>query len=87
MTDPSPLLTPTPDSLSLLFSVDPLTLSTSDRMSLIRELRRRRNEFTASEAAEKSKGKRARTKPDPMTSSEIAALAKPTTEIDLGDLT
>ncbi len=52
MTDSSPLLTASPEALTALFEADPLTLSDDAIMALILELRRRRNAFTAEEAAQ-----------------------------------
>ncbi len=84
--EPSPLSTVTPDALTALFTADPLTLSDADLMGLVQELRRRRNEFTASEAAKSLKPKAAKTKPDPASAPTAAAMDKPTKEFGLDDL-
>ena len=83
MTDPSPLLSASPDSISALFEADPVSLSDADLSSLISELRRRRNVFTAEEAAQASKGKKAKPPASPTTP---LAADKPTGELDLEDL-
>ncbi len=82
----SPLSTPSPDSISALFLADPLTLTDDALMALVIELRRRRNEFTAAEAAKALKPKAVRTKAIPQSPSAAAALDKPPSEISLEDL-
>lgn len=85
--EPSPLSTVDAESLKYIFEADPLTLTDAQLEGLVIELRRRRNAFTAEEAAKASKGKSARTKAQPQPASASATLDKPTAEIDLDDLT
>lgn len=82
----SPLLAVDPDALSILFEADPLTLSDAQLTALVTELRRRRNEFTAQEAAKALKPKATRTKAQPQSPAAAAALDKPVTELSLDDL-
>lgn len=82
----SPLTSASPDSLSVLFESDPTTLTDDQLMSLINELRRRRNVFTAEEAAKATAPKSKRTKAEPSTPSTAAELDKPTSELSLDDL-
>lgn len=84
MSEPdSPLLIPSPDSLTALFLADPLTLDDAKLTVLVREFRRRRNEFLSAEAATAAKGKKAK----PVASPADALIRdKPPTEIDLSDL-
>lgn len=88
MTDlpPSPLTTADPDSISALFTDDPLTLSDAQLMALIVELRRRRSEFTALEAQKALKPKATRTRAAPQSPATSASLDKPPSEISLDDL-
>lgn len=82
----SPLLTTDADSLSALFSADPLTLSDDDILRGIHELRRRRNAFASEEAAKSLKPKSTRAKPGKPSAPEAASLDKPAGEISLDDL-
>lgn len=79
----SPLTIPSPDSISALFSTDPLTLTDANLTLLVREFRRRRSEFLAQEAAAAAKGKKAKVA---KAAADPAVLDKPLTEIDLSDL-
>jgi len=79
----TPLIIPSPDSLSALFLADPLTLDDTALTTLVREFRRRRSEFHSQEAATAAKGKKAKAAKTPA-SPEV--LDKPLTEIDLSDL-
>lgn len=83
MTDISPLTTV---SIEDIFSSDPRELPQDQLISLVRELRRRRSEFLAKEAATQAKGKAAKTKPIPVPASTAAALDKPSGELDISDL-
>lgn len=83
---PSPLLAVDPDALSILFESDPLTLSDAQLTALVTELRRRRNEFAAQEAAKALKPKATRTRAQPQSPASAAALDKPVTELSLDDL-
>lgn len=85
-TPPSPLATVDADALSVLFEADPLTLTDAQFMALIVELRRRRNEFTAAEAAKALKPKSTRTRATPQSTAASAALDKPPSEVSLDDL-
>jgi hypothetical protein len=88
MTDlpPSPLEGVSPDALTVLFESDPLTLTDAQLLSLISELRRRRNEFTAAEAVKALKPKTTRTRATPQSPAASAAIDKPLTELSLDDL-
>lgn len=79
----TPLTIPSPDSLTALFLADPLTLTDAQLTTLVREFRRRRNEFLSQEAATAAKGKKAKVA---KTTMDPAILDKPLTEIDLSDL-
>lgn len=74
------------DSIALLFEADPTSLSDADLLTLIHELRRRRNVFLSEEAAASLKAKKTRATPEPSTPARAAALDKPASEIDLEDL-
>lgn len=82
----SPLLAVNADAISELFEADPLTLTDAQLMSLILELRRRRNEFASSEAAKSLAPKKSRTRAEPQSAVEAAALDKPITEVGLDDI-
>lgn len=82
----SPLLTADPSALTALFEADPLTLSDSDIMALILELRRRRNAFAAEEAAASLKPKGTRAKAPSLTPAEAVKADTPIGEISLDDL-
>lgn len=87
MTDTqSPLLTSSPSSIDDLFTADPITLTASDRLRLINELRRRRSLHLSDEAAKAAKGKKAVTKSEPKPAAISAALDKPASELSLDDL-
>lgn len=86
MTDASPLSEVDPDTLRLIFESDPLTLTDAQLEGLIAELRRRRNAFTAEEAAKAAKGKSARVKSPAIPAQSAVTLDKPTAEVDLDDL-
>lgn len=79
----SPLLSTDPDALNRIFSTNPLDLTDDEILRGVVELRRRRNVFASEEAAKSLAPKKARTKPEPATSS---APLKPVSEIDLDDL-
>lgn len=82
---PSPLLIADPDSLTALFSSDPLEHTDAQRAALITELRRRRSVFASEEAAKALAGKTKRAKQgtDP---ADAAKLDKPAGELSLDDL-
>jgi hypothetical protein len=82
---PSPLTVADPDSLTALFSSDPLTHTDAQLADLCRELRRRRSVFASEEAAKALSGKKARA-PKGTDPSASASLDKPTSELNLGDL-
>lgn len=82
----SPLHTADPAALTTLFEADPATLSDAQFTTLILEIRRRRNAFTAEEAAKASKAKPTRTKPLPSTTEAALAADKPAGEVNLEDL-
>ncbi len=86
MTDTSPLLTASPEALTALFEADPLTLSDDAIMSLILELRRRRNASAADEAAASLKPKSTRAKAPSLTPAEALKADTPIGEISLDDL-
>lgn len=83
--DISPLTSVDPDFLKHIFapSTDPLTLPDTTIDQMVHEVRRRRSAFLAAEAAQQSKGKRA--KPT-TTAAAQAALDKPVGEVSLDDL-
>lgn len=78
----SPLTSASPDSLTVLFDSDPMTLTDSQILAAVTELRRRRNVFASEEAAKALAPKRTRAKAEPTS----APLDKPTSEIGLEDL-
>lgn len=84
--EPSPLALVSPDALTALFESDPLTLTDPQLTSLVLELRRRRNAFTADEAAKAAKGKSARVKAEAQSAASAATSDKPITETSLDDL-
>lgn len=86
MSPDSPLAEASPDSLSVIFSTDPLVLTDSQLHTAIIELRRRRNAFLSEEAAKQAKGKVARVKPLPQTSAASSNSDKPPAELSLDDL-
>lgn len=86
MTDPSPLLTTSPDALTLLFDADPTTLTDADLDALILELRRRRSVFASDEAAKAAAGRKARVKPTAASVAAPQTLDRPVTELSLEDL-
>lgn len=86
MGDSSPLTSTSADSLVLIFDTDPLDRTDAEILTAIHELRRRRNAFTADEAAKALKPKSTRTKAEPSNPSSAAALDKPASEINLDDL-
>lgn len=84
---PSPLAEASPDSLTLLFEHDPLTLSDAQIMTGITELRRRRSEFASAEAAKALAPRKTRTaSTTPSSASDSVTLDKPTADIALDDL-
>ncbi len=89
MTDtPSPLLDTNPDFLAHIFapSTDPTTLDDASIARMVTEVRRRRSEFAAKEAAEQAAGKAKRAKSGVVPASVAAALDRPVSEIGLADL-
>ena len=78
----SPLTSASPDSLTVLFDSDPMTLTDSQILAAVTELRRRRNVFASEEAAKALAPKRTRAKAEPAST----PLDKPTSEIGLEDL-
>lgn len=91
MTEPTeavlnPLATASPLSIDALFAADPLALTDPDFNRLILEVRRRRDEFAASEAAKAATPKAKRAKLVPASAPNAAALDKPPGELDLSDL-
>ncbi len=85
MTD-TPLASASPDSLTILFEADPLTLSDAQILAAVVELRRRRNVFTAEEAAKSLKPRAKRTVAEAQSPEAAAALNKPAGELSLDDL-
>lgn len=86
MTDTSPLSTSSPNFLTHLFEADPTSITDDQLLTLITELRRRRSEFTAKEAADKLKTKTPRAKAGTVPAAVAAALDKPVGEVSLDDL-
>lgn len=94
MTDtPSPLATPSPDSLASIFDADPRPQTAEELAAFDRavregivELQRRRNVFAAEEAAKSLAPKKTRSKAEAQPAAKAAALDKPTTEVTLDDL-
>lgn len=83
----TPLATVDHDSITAIFCADPTSLTDADLDKLVLELRRRRNEFIASEAAKAAKGKAADKKPKAtVTAAEALVADKPTSELSLDDL-
>lgn len=82
----NPLATASPLALDALFSADPLSLDDGSFNRLILEVRRRRDEFVAAEAAKAATPKAKRAKITPQDASAAAALDKPPAELDLTDL-
>lgn len=84
----SPLLESNPDFLSYIFapSTDPTTLDDAAIARMTTEVRRRRSEFAAKEAAEQAAGKAKRAKAPPTSTQSAAALDRPVSEIGLADL-
>jgi hypothetical protein len=82
----SPLSTPSPDALALIFEGDPLERTEAEVLLAIQELHRRRNAFTSDEAAKSLKPKATRTKAEKQEPQEAAKLDKPPTEISLDDI-
>lgn len=68
-----------------IFSANPRTLTDSDHLALVVELRARRSEFQSQEAAKAAAGKKARVKPDTVSAPEAAKLDKPTSQLTLDD--
>lgn len=81
----SPLTPADPDSLTALFSVDPLTHTEAQRRELYVELRRRRSVFASDEAAKALAGKKTRA-PKGTDPGDPAKLDKPAGELSLDDL-
>lgn len=84
--EPSPLTASSPDTLTALFDADPTTLTDATLTILVRELRRRRDSFTAQEAADASKGKSRASRPGTIPAAVAAALDKPVGEVSIDDL-
>lgn len=78
----SPLTSASPNSLTVIFESDPMTLTDSQILAGINELRRRRNVFASEEAAKALAPKRAKAKSE----ATSTPLDKPTSEISLDDL-
>lgn len=89
MTDTAPT-SPLSSALSIedIFSLPPSTISDADLTRLVSELRRRRSEFLAAEAAKAMAAKKPKSKIDPSVkaSATAAKLDKPSGELSLDDL-
>ena len=82
----SPLASVSADALTAMFEADPTTLTDAQLMTLVVELRRRRNAFTAEEAAKSLKPKATRAKAGPVDAASAASLDIPPSELSLDDL-
>lgn len=82
----SPLNEASPDSVTLLFEADPLTLDDASVLRAIHELRRRRSEFASAEAAKSLAPKKPRAKAPTLDAVNAAGADVPTAEVNLDDL-
>jgi len=82
----TPLASADPDSLTAIFTSDPLTLTDDQLHRAIIELRRRRNAFLSEEAAKAAAGKAKRPKAQASSAEKAALIDKPPAELSLDDL-
>jgi len=82
----SPLDLASPDSLTMLFEADPLTLDDASVLRAIHELRRRRSEFASAEAAKALAPKAKRTSAPTLDAAASVKADTPIGEVSFDDL-